>query len=820
MINTSDYSKAALITRDEAVTYRELLSRIDGYASIYSGRGFSKISIYSENRAEWIYAFYAGWKNDCIVVPIDFLASAEDVAYILEDCRPDLVFTSPANEENLLKAIRRSRTSPEVMVFGRLPEPGPAGDLPWDVPGDSEKTSVILYTSGTTGNPKGVMLSFRNLQANIQAVSQEVKIFTPERQVLALLPMHHIFPLAGSMAAPLAAGGTIVLSPSMQSSDIIETLRNNRVNIMIGVPRLYELLYKSIRAKIYASLTGRVMFRLMRALQSPGLAQKIFRKVHQGLGGHMEMLVSGGAALNKEVGVFFKTLGFEVLEGYGMTEAAPMITFPRPGKAIIGTTGQPLPGMEVEIRDGEVVAKGPNIMQGYYNKPEETAETIRDGWLYTGDLGEIDKKGYLRITGRKKELIILPNGKNISPVELEHRLETMAPCIREAAVLMHNDLLHAIILPDLNALAEKGVKDPEHYFREKVFPEFNEELTSYKRIMQFTLVRDELPKTRLGKIQRHRLGELAGKPRRKASDPTETESEEYLAVKSFLENQVEMAISPDDHLEFDIALDSLGKLSLIDYIEKTFGVRIEEDKLLKFPSVKLMVQHIKANKRWHRKDADNWSGALKEKADVALPKTWATMTILKNLTRGFFKVYFRFRGEGCREIPDGPCILAPNHQSFIDGLILAACMRGRTIRETYFYAKKKHVNNRFLRFMASKHNIIVMDINKDLKESIHKLAEVLRQGKKIVIFPEGTRTRSGQLGEFKKTFAILSKELDIPVVPVAIDGAFRAMPGKAILPRPFVKINVRFLNPVSPGNMTLEALTEKVTAEIREAISQ
>lgn len=820
MINTKYPDKPALITRDQTVSYRSLFNNIQSYARVFSGKGYKKVAIFSENRPDWIYAFYAVWQNDAVVVPIDFLSSAEDAAYILNDCRPELVFASRGMQSAWEKVIVKVNYLPEIIYFEDIIFKESTSEMLWKDPGSVDKTAVIIYTSGTTGSPKGVMLSFTNLIANIKAVTEDVKIFNAERPVLMLLPLHHIFPLAGSMMAPLSAGGSIVMSPSMQSSDILETLKNNQVKIMIGVPRLYELLYKGIKAKVDARAIGRLFFRLVKLSRSRWLAKKVFNKVHQGLGGHLEIMVAGGAALNKDAGNFFKTLGFDVLEGYGMTEAAPMITFPRPGHAIIGTAGQPLPGLTVEIREGEIVAKGPNIMQGYYNRPEETADVLKDGWLYTGDLGELDEKGYLRITGRKKEIIVLPNGKNVNPVELEFKLEKSVPAIKEAGVFLHHDNLYAIILPDYKILADEGVNDPENYFREQVMPGFNLELTSYKRIMQFSLVKEELPRTRLGKIQRFKLGELiAGKTKKEGKPYAEAGSEEYLAVKTFLESQVDMTVSPDDHLEFDIALDSLGKLSLIDFIDKTFGVKIEEENLPKFPSVKSLVEHIKINKRWHHADVTNWAAALKEKVHVKLPKTWPTLAVLKNSSRGFFSVYSRFRSEGAHHLPEGPCIITPNHQSFFDGLYILAAIKMKTLKNSYFYAKKKHVNNRFLQFMANTNNVIVMDVNKDLKESIQKLAEVLKRGKNIIIFPEGTRTKTGKLGEFKKTFAILSKELNIPVVPVAINGAYRAMPGRAIFPVPFRRISVSFSKPIYPTGYSSDELTTIVQEKVHKMIS-
>jgi long-chain acyl-CoA synthetase len=821
MINTNFPEKPALIMRDNADSYSRLFGKINLLSNLFADKGYQKVAIFSENRPEWIYAFFASWQNGAMVVPVDFLSSADDAAYILNDCRPELVFLSRGMSQTWKKIMDKLQYSPDTIIFEDIEIQDDNLTEPREIPFNPENTAVIIYTSGTTGSPKGVMLSFSNLVANVKAVTEDVRIFTADRPVLMLLPLHHIFPLAGSLLAPLAAGGCIVMSPSMQSSDIIETIKKNPVRIMIGVPRLYELLYKSIKAKIDAKAIGRIFFRIVKLTRSHWLAKKIFKKVHQGLGGQLEIMVSGGAALNKEVGLFFETLGFKVMEGYGMTESAPMITFPRPGKVVLGTTGQALPGLKVEIRDGEIVAKGPNIMQGYYNRPEETAEVLKDGWLYTGDLGEIDKKGYLRITGRKKEIIVLPNGKNVNPVELEVKLEKSYPCIKEAGIFLHQDNLHAVIFPDYQVLADEGITDAEKYFRENVFSSFNQELTSYKRIMQFSLVKEELPRTRLGKIQRFKLDELtAGRIKKEGKYYEDAGSEEYLAVKSFLESQVDMTISPDDHLEFDIALDSLGKLSLIDYIEKTFGVKIEMEHLPKFPHVRSLVEHIKNNKRWHKEDVTNWAAALKEKVHVKLPRTWPTLAVIKNSARGFFSVYSLLKREGIENVPEGPCIIAPNHQTFFDGLIIAAALKMKTVKNSYFYAKKKHVNNPFLRFMARTNNVIVMDVNKDLKESIQKLAEVLRKGKKIVIFPEGTRTKTGKTGDFKKTFAILSTELNIPVVPVAISGAYRAMPHRAIFLRPFSKIRVSFAQPVYPKGYTSDQLTSLVKESILKMLAE
>jgi len=820
IISNEHINKLAIIAKNKNVTYSDLLISIDQYSKLFNNKSYKKVAIYSENCIEWIYAFYAALQNNCIAVPVDFMASNEDVTFILNDCKPELIFSSVGQKAELERIMQGLTYKPEVLIIGEIELPIADVQVKAVDSKNIDQTAVIIYTSGTTGTPKGVMLSYKSIIENIYGVSKHVEIFTPEREVLMLLPLHHVFPLIGTMMAPLFVGGTIVMSPSMQSADLMETFKNNHIAIMIGVPRFYELIYKGIKAKIDVSFVARSLFKIVGITGSKTLGKKIFGKVHRSFGGQLQFLVAGGAALNKEVGHFFKTLGFEMLEGFGMTEAAPMITFTRPGNVLIGSPGHPLPGLLVEIRDGEIVAKGPSIMQGYYNRPEETEEVLKDGWLYTGDLGRIDKKGFLFITGRKKDIIVLSNGKNINPVELETKLEKASPCIKEAGVYMHNDSLNAVIFPDYKVLSDLGVKDPELYFRETIMPEFNKVLSSYKRIMHFTLVKEELPRTRLLKLQRFKLAEMAEKPKKKKGKVEHPDNEEYHAVKTFIESQVDLEISPDDHLEFDIALDSLGRLSLIDFIESKFGIKFDNDKLLRFPSIRAMVDHIRENKLWHKAEGTNWTELLKDKVQVKLPKTWPTQNIIKSIAKGIFKIYFKFKSEGTQNIPDGPCIIAPNHQSFLDGLFVASFIKRRTFKTTYFYAKKKHVNNWFLRFLASKNNVIVMDINNDLKESIQKLAEILKSGKKIILFPEGTRTKTGELGDFKKTFAILSRELNVPIVPVAIAGAYNAFPRGSKIPRPRTPIMVSFLTPIYPVEYDLESLVEKVKGIIGDKISK
>ena len=821
MIFTNNPANPAIINRDKIVSYQELYSNVKAYAKLYENKNYKHIGVYGEIGIDWIAAFYSAWVNGCIPIPIEYMAPNEDIAYILNDCKPDLLFISEKQKDEIYNILRNVDYIPEVRILGDVSVDDDLEALSLAVSDDEmEKTAVIMYTSGTTGSPKGVMLSFKNIISVVEGVSEKVGIYTSDRQVLMLLPLHHILPLMGTLIAPLCAGGTIVISPSMQSSDLLETLKNNQVAIIVGVPRLYEMLYKGIKGKIDASIISRAVYTIAEKISSKSFSRKVFKKVHDSFGGHLSFIVSGGASLPKHIGRFFKTLGIDVLEGYGMTETAPLITFTHPGKVKIGSPGFAMPDLRVEIRDEEIVAKGANVMKGYYNKPEETAQVLRDGWLYTGDLGYFDKKGYLYITGRKKEIIVLPNGKNINPVELEIKLEKDSDVIKEAAVFLYRNHLHVIIFPDYSKLALLGIEDYETYFRENILTVFNQKQSSYKRIMQFTLTKKELPKTRLSKIQRFKLKELVETTHTEKQDIDFSPTEEYQALKTFIETEVGMEVNPSHHIEFDLALDSLGKLGLIDYIEQSFGVKIKEEELNKFLLISDLSNHVTEQKKWFKQEGTNWEeDALKGSVDVKLPNAWYTQEAFKQLSNGFFKFYFRFKGDGVATIPDGACIIAPNHQCFFDGLFVASFLKRKIMKHTYFYAKREHVKNGFVRFLADHNGVIVMDIDKGLKESIQKLAEVLRKGKKIIIFPEGTRSLTGNLGEFKKTFAILSTQLQVPVVPVTIKGAYEALPHGTKFPKFNAPIDVSFLPPVYPEENTVESLVDIVRQKIAEKLS-
>jgi long-chain acyl-CoA synthetase len=809
--------KAALLGKEIHLTYNQLLVQIEHYSRLLHNVRNERIVIFSENRIEYILALYAIWKNGATVVPIDVMSSQEDVAYILHDSAPRALFCSAEKHDLLSRALKDAGVQTEVLVFENLPSLNQEYETSDFIIDDPEQTAFILYTSGTTGNPKGVMLSFRNLYTNLVAVCQDVRIFTPEDRVMILLPFHHILPLVGTIVAPLYSGATMVLNTSLAAEDMMATLKNYGITIMIGVPRLYQLIYKGLREKINQSLVARTLVKVAGAIDSLSFSRKVFGSVHKKFGGHLKYLVCGGAPVDREVVRLFKALGFEILEGYGMTETAPMITFTRPGKILPGVPGHLLPGIQIKFVEGEIVVSGNNVMQGYFNKPEDTAQVLKDGWLHTGDLGYLDGQGFLHITGRKKEIIVLPNGKNVNPEEVERAILKQSAFVKEAGVFLKDGILQAILVPDFRKLNTEGVTDVEDHFRWKVVDQVNRSVSPHKKVLRFHITSSELPKTRLGKIKRFLLPEMAGSRIQSVKD--EPKTREYQAIKKFLEEETQQTVHPNDHIELDLALDSLGRVSLSAFIETAFGVDIPENSLADFASVEKLAEHLHQKKTRLNFEGISWSHILKEKVQINLPQSWFTHNLLKNLFQLILRMTMRIQARGLENLPEGPCIIAPNHQSILDGFLVASLLKRKIIKNTYVYAKEKHFRGSFLRFLANRNNIILVDVNNDLKLSIQKLAEVLKKGKNLLIFPEGTRTPNGKLGDFKQTFAILSQELKVPVIPVAINGSFKILPSGSSFPRLFRKVSVEFLIPVYPGNHSYESLKNLVRQRLASKLS-
>lgn len=817
----TDFNKEAVFYKNKEYTYKDLIREAKYISKVLGIEKGEKVVNFMENRPEFICSFFGIWNSKGVPINIDAGYTAEELEYILTDADPKVIMTSNKNLKVAEEAIKLSGKNIRIINCDEIksPEDFEVDEYVIYSP-EPEDIGVLLYTSGTTGKPKGVVLTFDNLMSNVDAIV-EIKMATPKDRLLALLPYHHVLPLSINLLMAIHIGTLVVLIDELSASAILGALQKYKITIVVGVPRLWEMIHKGLMEKIKSSKIANLLFELCKKVKSVTLSKIVFKKVHQALGGNIRYLVSGGAKLDPNIMDDFKVLGIKVLEGYGLTETSPIIAFTRPDDVCIGTVGKTIPGVEVKIADdGELLVKGRNVLKEYYNKPEVTKEAKdENGWFHTGDLGKIEN-GYITIIGRKKEMIVLSNGKNINPIDIENEIAKGSDLIKEIAVMEHNNHLLALVYPDFKLIKERSITNITETLKWDIIDSYNINAPAYRKILEIKIVKDEFPKTKLGKLRRFMLkdilknledgGENAHKER--PEDP-ESKTREFQTLAQYIKEEKGENIYPDSHIEIDLGLDSLDIIQLNSFIEKTFGFKIKEEETVDLKVIKDICEYIRKNSKEYHLEKINWSEILKESIGYPLPSSnmiWLTKIFFAPI----LKFYLGLKIKGVEKLSKEPRIIICNHESFIDAFAVQRLFKGDMLKNTYYFAIKKHFDKAGLRFMANHGNIILMDINENLKESLQISAEVLKEGKNLVIFPEGARTRDGKLQDFKKFFGILSKELNIPVTVLGIDGAYESMPFGSIFPRP-AKIKLEVLGEVNPSGLSVEEIVNNSKEIIR-----
>jgi long-chain acyl-CoA synthetase len=507
-----DFQIPAIIVGDRDISYSKMLQYISLFGQYTPQTKGSKSIILSENREGWIYAFFSIWLNHGIAIPIDFTSLPQDIAYVVKDCHPDCIWTSSLKAENARAALKIAGIDIPILIIDDYEMVEiPADTRPAEIEYDATDTAVITYTSGTTGSPKGVMLSYNNLLADMDCTARTLPINTSQMRSIIMLPLHHSLPLLGSFLMPMIWGAGVSICPTLLGPDIMATLKRGNIGIMVGVPALWTALIRIVKKKVYSKISGRIMFHICKVIQSRWLSRKVFKQIHETMGEHL-FPISGGAALDKQVAIDCKTLGLDMLEGYGMSETSPIMSLTRVDDIHPGSVGKPLPDNKIIIKNGEVCVKGPILMQGYYNRPEETKEMYDDdGWLHTGDMGRFDRKGRLFITGRIKDIIVLSNGKNVNPVEIEEKLAKRSDLVEEIAIIQEGDILRAIIVPNTKWAKNRSLEELKVTLRQELIKSYNKSSLPYKKILAFSVYQGKLPRNRLGKLQRFKIASLIPK---------------------------------------------------------------------------------------------------------------------------------------------------------------------------------------------------------------------------------------------------------------------------------------------------------------------
>jgi long-chain acyl-CoA synthetase len=750
---------------------------------------------------------------------------------------------------------------------------GPGGFQPI-VPAESD-LAALLYTSGTTADPKGVMLTHANLIGEANSVFAVIKI-GPEDALLGILPMFHVLAQMANLFLPLFNGARVVYLETLNTTELLRALRERDITTFCVVPQFYYLIHEKIFKEL--NKRGQVTLRLVRTLMAlnRGLrrvgvnaGKLFFGKIHATFGARMRYLVTGGSRFDPAIARDFYSFGIDVLNAYGLTETTGGAFINLPGHVVFGSVGRPFPGVEARIVDpkpvedgappaGEIAIRGAIVMKGYWKRPEPTAEALRDGWFYTGDLGYFDSRGNLFITGRRKEVIVLANGKNVYPEEIEaHYLQ--AQYVKEICVMAlearpgdpTSERLHAVVVPNFERLRERKIVNAKEAIRFDI-EALSHKIASTKRLGSYDIWQEDLPRTTTRKLKRFQIEKKvrelqqsgggdsdigAGKPVTALTDDEQQWLERddvkraLAIVRESLRTPLD-AIRPTHNLELDLGLDSMQRIELLTALEQQLGGNVPEAQLAEIYSVRDLVDAVLSSASRGEGQASPaapaWSTILSE--PVTDPEI-LTLARHNHLAEIFFfllgkLIYlfaldrFHLKMRGLENLPEkGPYLICSNHQSYIDPLVMVGALPYRLFRDTFALGTSDIFGTGFMRRLARWVRVAVLDPDANLVPAMRAGAHGLSQGHILVLYPEGERTDDGNPRIFRKGAAILSIHTQAPIVPVAIEGFYEAWPRHKKFPK-FTTLQMVFGKPIQPPplNEASEAAYERLTSDLKSRV--
>jgi len=816
------------------LSYGELAEKISSTARALRAHGIGRgdrVALLGPNSPQWIVTYFAIVTAGAAAVPLDPQGTPEATVDALTFAAPKTLVTTPALRDSLARAnlnvsvwLLDGGSENDIQSLG-----GSSADEDLQ-PIDSGELASLLFTSGTTGTPKAVPLTHGNLASNVSQLKAAHLIASHDR-VLLPLPLHHTYPFTVGLLTALATGATIVLPAGISGPEILEACRLARPTALLAVPRLCTAVWDGVRAAAEArgTLPGRAFTVLLAASIALRRYTKLragrflFSSAHARFGGALELIGCGGAKLPPDLAWSLEGLGFRVLTGYGLTETSPVLTFNSPKHSKLGSEGRPLPGVEVRIATegsgtpGEILARGPSVFAGYWRNSAATAGAFTaDGWFRTGDLGRIDAGGYLRVVGRSKELIVLADGKKFFP-EIVEKEYAPSSLLREIGVFERNGLLAAVVVPNEGEVRRRGALREAASVRENL-EDVASRLPPYQRLTSYRIVRDALPRTQLGKLRRHLLPALFdGAVVARSTEPSALGDEDRNLLAAPLGSEVwswlqqrypaaSLTLDTSPQLELDI--DSLGWVALTVEIERRFHVALRAERLARILTLRDLVREIEAAAR---------DGATPEDEMVVPPLAppgpllRAFGTGLLAFARLLTRVAFQPEIEGVDRLPPGPALIVPNHASYLDPLVIAAALPWRRLRRTYWAGWVGVMHTSALRRLVSRATqVFPVDPDRDLDAAVRTARELLGRGHDVVWFPEGRRSRTGELQEFERGIGVVAEGSAAAVVPAAIKGTFEAWPKHRRWPR-FARVSVAFGEPIDVAN--IQAATVPSTLE-------
>ncbi len=744
-------------------SYDRLWKESGQVASLLQSRGLSKgdqAVLWGPNSPQWVLIFLGCLRAGVIVVPLDLRSAPDYVQRVVSLVSPKVAFTSRYTPKGdvTLDAPEITFEELEDRILG-LGAPDPVETIPDDL-------VEIMFTSGTTGDPKGVMLTHRNITANIEGISQYITC-QPSSRLLSILPLSHMYEQTGGLLTALHFGASVTYPTSRQPTVLARTMRERKVTTMLLVPQALELLMNGIEREVRRQGKEGLWLKLLKiAGKTPfPLRRRLFGRVHRQFGGKLDFIVSGGAALDPELGRKWELLGVKIVQGYGATEASPVISNHTLSERRHDSVGRPLPNVQVQItEEGEILARGESISPGYWNAPEQTAAAFKEGWYYTGDIGYFDEEGFLHIKGRVKDMIVLSSGQNVYPDDIQAVLNRH-PNVTDSAVVGlprgSSIEVHAALI--INDDADPG----------SIISWANEQLAEHQMVRGHTVwPGEDFPRTHTMKVKKQLLIDaLQGNappvpaagagPAASGSRPGDRGLEDVIAEVA---NVDPSEITPGMTLGDDLGLDSLGRVELLSAVEADLGTYLDESQVGPETTVRELEQVLEEG-------ANN--PPLTRFPDWGMD-WWCRMTrgmIQRLLVFPLLKLPYGLKVSGQENLRaiDGPVLFASNHSLGLDNpLIIKAVPPAWRRRLAIAGAAALWKNPVFWVMNPLLGNGFPLAHEGAVRPSLENMGKILDSGWSVLIYPEGELTVGGPIKPFMNGTGLVAVEGRLPVVPVKL----------------------------------------------------
>ena len=800
-------------------TYEEVGRAARGFAGRLNAAGIrqgDKVIFWGENRPEWIACYWGCLIAGIIVVPIDYRSSADFVRKVAGIVEAKLTLLGDDATPGDLAGQEHWRLSDlDWRADGPMP----------DVTMTRDDVTQIIFTSGATAEPKGVVIRHRNVLANIVPVEREVlkyrkyeRPFHPIRFV-NLLPLSHMFGQSMATNVPPMIRGTVIFTRSFNPHDIIRLIKSRRVSVLVCVPKILDVLREHVVRTMPETVEPPPA-----GISIPGRWWR-YRRVHSALGLKFWAFVVGAAPLPPDLEEFWRRLGFAVIQGYGLTETAPIVTLNHPFRTSKGSVGTPIAGVDVKIaEDGEILVRGENVTSGYYEsgKSEVTSDKSQpgvfdeEGWFHTGDIGGTDDQGRLFIRGRKKEMIVTPEGLNVFPEDVERAVNEVSG-VRESAVVGvaegAQERVHAVVV------LEPG-GDPDHVIREA-----NARLQDHQRIRTISVwPTTELPRTEgTRKLKRAAIRDWVRTGGQSLAAP-QGDSLEALIARYARGRQVGAATTLEE-----LGLSSLERVELMVALEDRFQTRIDEARFSEAASIADLKQLVEAPPTAEAVEEPVDFPAWNRRQPVRLIRRLSQAAWIVPLTRLF--AYARVEGREHLAALEGPVIFASNHQSHMDVPVILSALPGRWRSRVAPAMLKEFFEAHFHPEQHTRREVFTNSLNYYLacfyfntfpipqreagaRHTLQYIGEVTGSGMSILLFPEGVRSPTGQLKPFRGGIGMIASRLDLPVVPVKLEHVDRLMPVGSTFIRPG-RVRVAFGAPLRLRGDDYAGLAAQVEEAVR-----